>query len=310
MKTKQSFDFIRFCNERGVGYITEGHKHCQDGWIQVRCPFCSGSRGWHLGFNTTSNVFNCWRCGRHSFKKTLKGITNITDQEIKKILAKYSSTMSHFKREKPKKKMQVLIRREAKWPKGTGILRIMHKEYLINRGFNPNKLITDWGIRGTYTYGDYKYRIIAPIMLQGKMVSFQGRDVTNLSSLKYKACRKKDEAIHHKNIMYGMDHVPKDQKRIIVVEGIFDVWRLGKGNAVCSFGIVHRPPQLAMLYEFGFKEVFLLFDPEYQAQKQADKITATLANMGVETFIVNGPVNKDPGEYSSEEVNELLEKIY
>ena len=48
-------DVLRLYQDYGVDHLTEGHKHCRDGWVNTPCPFCSGNDGYHLGWNLYDN---------------------------------------------------------------------------------------------------------------------------------------------------------------------------------------------------------------------------------------------------------------
>lgn len=186
-----------------------------------------------------------------------------------------------------------------------------HARYLSRRGFDPEQIVKQWGVMSTgpiaplVTDGkalDYSHRIIIPIEWGGKVVSFQGRDVTNRHPLKYMACPKVREIIEHKSILYGS--APGD--RAVLVEGVTDVWKLGEG-ALCCFGVKYRLPQIKILAA-RYKEVILLFDPDEAGNNQAKKISAELAFRGV-TVIVESCGKTDPGDMTYEDARHLMKSL-
>ena len=67
------------------------------------------------------------------------------------------------------------------FPASCGPIQARHQKYLSDRGFDPDFLEQEYDLRGTGPVGSYKFRVIAPIIFRRKIVSFQGRDISNLS---------------------------------------------------------------------------------------------------------------------------------
>ena len=172
--------------------------------------------------------------------------------------------------------------------------------------FFAHKLEKEWGLLGTGPVGPYKHRIIAPIHFRNELVSYQGRDITGKSPLRYKACSEKNEVMKHKHTLYGIDKVPG--KRVVVVEGIADVWRLGPG-AVATFGIKFTGSQINLLSEF--EKVFIIFDSgetEDQAEEQSEILCDSLGCLGVDTEQIRLD-GVDPGDMGQTEANNLMKSL-
>jgi DNA primase len=177
------------------------------------------------------------------------------------------------------------------------------KDYLKSRGFVPEAIIQEYGLIITGPIGDYKFRIIIPIYQHGKLVSYQGRDYTGLSPIRYKACARENEIVHHKHLLYDADGVTGDH--VIVVEGIFDAWKMKK-NTVCTFGTGFTQQQVNLLSKWG--KVSILYDGEPEAQKHAEKLGEQLSGLG--TDVENIRLGKeDPGALSMEEAGALSKEI-
>lgn len=274
-------------------------KHTRDGWVQTYCPFCNSS-GYHLGYNTYAGYFNCWRCGWHSEYQTLKELLNLSASKIKEIFEFY--TISGIK---TLPKNLVKKAEKCELPFGTIPLRNNHRKYLIKRKFNSKHIEEQWGVKGTLSFDDYANRIIIPITHNGILCSYQGRDITENSYLRYKACKSVNEVINHQDLIYGFDEA-REYKQCIVVEGVFDTWRLGFG-AVSVFGIEFSKNQIFLLAK-NFKKVYIMFDNELVAQRQAKKLQSELLFRGVECEIANCNY-KDPAEMPQEEANKLMTKL-
>jgi nucleotide-binding universal stress UspA family protein len=193
----------------------------------------------------------------------------------------------------------------CEYPSGTCELNERTRAYLSSRGFDADILERMWGIKSTTHCSPYKFRCMVGIFLDGKMVSYQGRDITGRSALKYKACKQADEVIEHQTIAFGLDHAKGDS--CIVVEGIFDVFRLGYG-AISLFGISFTVAQVNLLAS-RFRKVFILFDAEEQAQKQAQELGCMLSAQGVEVEILELEEG-DPAEMSQEEADKLMKELF
>jgi hypothetical protein len=286
-----------------ISYVTSGNKHCMPGWVQVHCPFCEGSRDFHLGYNTKKDYFNCWRCGYHSTAKALVNLLNLPSQRlVRDILILYGGrpiarTISEEKQYTPK---QLL------YPIGLTELKEPHKQYLRSRKFDPEKLERQYNLKGTGFTGDYRFRIIAPVWYKGFEVSYQGRDITNRQDPPYKACKQEDELRPHKHCLYG--EFLEMRTSIVVVEGITDVWRLGPGS-VGTFGVQYTPQQVQLLKKY--KRRFMLFDSEKDdpnAIKQAKKLADSLSAFGGETHIIKLDQG-DPAKMEQKDADHFMKEF-
>ncbi len=297
------YDMERLYRDYGIEHATVGTKHCRPGWVQTACPFCSGTTGDHLGYNLVAGYFNCWRCGSHRVNDVLCLLLNISFRQVDSVLSGYVLRKKR-KRHDP---VSVVTSRKQKHlglPLGTKELKEQHRGYLIKRKYDPDELVAIWGLKGTGAIGPYKFRVIAPITVNEQLVSYQGRDYTGRHLLKYKACPKEQEVIHHKHIVYGMDQC-FDSDILVVVEGITDAWRLGPG-AVATFGIKYTTPQIKTIARLAsnFRRTFILFDSEVQAQQQAQKLRASLQMVFIDVVLKTVP--KDPGALSQDDALLLM----
>ena len=283
----------------GISTAPEFHKHYRRAWVNIPCPFCTGEHlGYHLGYHKTKGYFYCWRCGSKSVEYALGVLLGISKKEAKKLIKLYAVVRQEYE---PRKKE--IRPKKLSFPIGIIPLNSKHKMYLKKRGYDPNQLEKEWGLMGTERFGDYKFRIIAPIFYRNQLVSYQGRDYSGLSSIKYKACKQIDEVIPHKETLYGIDKTWKNS--ILVVEGVTDVWRMGPGSAA-TFGIEFTPSQITLLSKW--KNVFIMFDSDPQAIKQTEKLGGCLDGLGCNVEILELEKG-DPGDLTQEEANEIMEEI-
>jgi hypothetical protein len=296
-------DIIRLYQDYSINYLTEGHKHCREGWVNTPCPFCSGNEGYHLGFEIENNRYTCWRCGWHPMLPTIAKLLNIEERQARKIVKEYGAFIPTLKIEKAPQKLI-----EHRLPSNTQPLGRVHKTYLERRKFDPDKIERIWNILATGPVSvldgiNYRHRIVIPFIWNGQQVSFDSRDITGKHMSKYMACPKNREIIPHKHILYGKQEYWKDE--IILVEGPTDVWRMGVYSAAVS-GIKYTPEQIRCIAS-SFKRVAVCFDGEQAASLQANKIVAELKFRGVDAFRVD--IEGDPGSMDQTEADYLVKQL-
>jgi hypothetical protein len=295
-------DIIRLYQDFGIDFKTEGHKHARAGWVNTECPFCSGNPGLHLGWNIADEYFLCWRCGWHPPVITLSELLHLPFYEIYPIIEQYGVNRTILQH-------RIEEKRKFEFPSGTSYLKPSHKKYLINRGFDPNKLQERWFLSGTGPFSklgslSYKFRIIIPFYWNGEIVSFDSRDITDKQQNRYQACPAEYESVGHKQILYG-DQEAWNPKIGICVEGPTDVWRLGE-LAFATSGIKYTESQVKIMASI-FKRIAVVYDDDPQAQVQAKKLVDELKLRDVNAW--NIQIKGDPGDLTQKEARELLKLI-
>ncbi len=293
------FQAQKFCEDYNIQWFPPGTENVGKDFIGIRCPFC-GDTFSHGGFNIKESYYTCHICKGTWLPKVIAILAKVAINEAIKIIKKYSSGEEYVKKDTHHKYISEII-----YPPRTGPLTDKAKQYLISRNFDPDHLVSEWGILSTGNIGNFKFRILAPIYLRGQLVSYQCRDITG-NNIPYKGCPIEESVYFLKYTLYGFDKAVL-KKRCVVVEGLTDNWRLGPG-AVATFGKNFTPRQALMLAKF-FDKIFLLYDPEDQAQEQADKLYHQLIigyNKDVEILNLE---KGDPGDLSNEEAQHIMKEI-
>lgn len=297
-------DIVSLYRDYNIYHATEGHKHCRPGWVNVECPFCTGNPGLHLGATLDGSHFYCWRCGWHPAGLSLSKLLHIPLITVNVVIKQYGG-VSVVDTVAP-----IIGEKEHKYPTGVADLQKSHIKYLEKRNFDPDKLVKLWKLQGTGPVAkldgiDYSRRIMIPIHWEGQQVTFQARDITGKKELglKYLACPKQREAIHHKHMLYGKQEYWGWTG--ICTEGVTDVWRFGP-YSVCTFGIEYKIQQVRMLAS-NFKRIAVAFDDDPQAIRQAEKLVAELQFRGVDAFRVH--IVGDPGAMPQSEADYLVKQI-
>ncbi len=277
------------------------HPHCREGWIQIECPVCTGNPGLHLGFNTNKGFFVCWRCGFKPIDYIIRALTGISYSEAIEIRLKYGGAyVPVIYRRAPKEKDI-----DVEFPPGTRDIVKKHIRYLQDRNFNPKEIKLLWDIRGTGPIGRNKNRIIIPIYHNNILCSYTGRSIKSEATMRYINCDPENERRSIKYCLYGYDQIKFD--RAIVVEGIFDVFRLGVG-AVATFGTKVSNTQINLIVE-KFKKVFILFDSDEAGTIASRKLAMELTALGCDSEIITTDIDGDPGDMSQKDANYLMRDL-
>lgn len=300
-------DIQRLLSDHNIPFALPGdHHHASPGWVNVHCPFCGG-QSFHLGISVDHGNCHCWRCGGHSLADTLCQTLHISLGQAFGIIEKYKGTSARKQQTRTEPKVSI---HPLRFPRPFSPLTNSGISYLSKRKFDPEQLAHDWELRqtGPAAYLDgisYGQRIIIPIHWKNEMVSFQARDITGRSELRYLACPKPRERIHHKHIVYGKQERWGDYPALIIVEGPTDVWRLGF-CAVAVFGIEFTIQQVLTLAK-AHNQFVLLFDPEPLAQRQATKLATKLLALGRRVRIEK--LETDPGDLSQTDAKCLVKNL-
>lgn len=290
----------------------EGHKHYRAGWVNIECVHCTGSHGYHLGFNLDSSYYYCFRCGGHNVKHTLAKLLKLNAAQIEEILSKYRLKQRSRAVDalNASKYIKITGTKQYKHPTNVSRLNTKQSTYLSKREYDPQYLAEKWGVLGTGPLSTldgipYKFRILLPILWNNKEVSFQARDYTNKQTKKYMACPEIREIIHHKHILYGHPSLWQTRKGILV-EGAFDVWRF-KEKACATLGTGYTPEQVRLLSSM-FDKLVIMFDPEPVAQVRAKKLQAELSFRGVKTMLYTD-LETDPGDLTQDDADYIVKEL-
>lgn len=301
-KLKESFDLRGYLEDRGIRYWTEGDNVGAD-WIGIKCRYCNDHAN-HLGFNVRTMQMSCFKCGQ-----TGDILTFIMDQEgleFSDALHVLEAFQRPGVRQKPERKKverqdYTVLPKEHVPLISSDLPRVVHG-YLRRRRL-PTSLVDEWRL-GYCAYGREAFRIIAPVYLDGRLVSWVGVDATGEARVKYKDCPQERAIIMNKHLVYGADEAFQE-RQLIIVEGVVDKWRMGRA-AVSLFGKKATREQLALLARKVPKgrQVKVLLDAD--AYAEGERLANNLAALfdRVRLILLD---EGDPAELSDQGVREVLE---
>lgn len=308
-----NINVVKLLESKGVPYAESGNEHCRPGWIQIDCPYCNDPpNSFHMGINLESFSFVCWKCKFHKRYEALSAILRIPEEKVSAVLREFRVDIGQKRIFKalPMVKPGELVKPFKNEP-----LNAFHEKYLRKRGFDPAFLAKKYGILGTGGFpvkAMWRNRIVIPVKdMSGKVVSFQTRTIRNGVEPRYLGCPSKLELYNHRHCLYGAEFARSGS--VVVVEGVFDAWRLGDG-AVATFGIGWTKPQLLWLAK-KWERIVVLYDThkesgeiDWDAQAAQDTLVTELQALG-KNVVVGGLKGKDPGSLSERKAKKVMEAL-
>lgn len=276
------------------------------GWVNTRCVFCGGP-SLKLGFNPEGDYCTCFNCGGHRLDEALSKLLNVSFSVLNEIIVPYMGRTGIVQKLNRKGGCKNVVLPSDGFT-------VAERRYLIKRDFDPDYLHQKYGLVGGGVAGAWKYRIIIPIYLNGKVISWTARSILGKEELialdipRYKNLSIAESVIDPKSTLFNLDHCRGNS--VILTEGAFDVMRLGD-DSVCSFGIELSQAQVSIIKD-RFRKVYVMFDNEAGAQKKARKFGLELSSVGVYVEVVDAyseyGVN-DGAELSDEQVKEIKKEL-
>lgn len=171
--------------------------------------------------------------------------------------------------------------------------------YLSDRGLTWDQIKT-FGL-GYCRGGKYMWKVIVPVRMFGKTVSFQARDITGLADAKYR--NPDDKGMNEfARYIFNFD-TARAYPHVFVAEGVFDCMNQGY-DCVGTFGKKISAVQLHLLRTY-WERVTLLFDPD--AALETLKLSRQLSQLMPIRFILWE--GGDPGETPRSEIDRMCQGV-
>lgn len=331
-----SIDMEQWLDREGVKYrVTHGSRGTQ---LNIRdCPVCGGGN-WKVYLNAENGLGNCFsgdcetKFNRWKFiKASLGAATTRQVVEHVKEVAKEQGWRPVVKKSAPVE----LDRAELRLPESYALpIQGRNLKYLDNRNITGEiaeyfhlrfcrtgafQYVSEDGKRRAQAYDN---RILIPIYdLDGKLASFQGRDITGEADKKY--LFPPGFASTGTYLYNGQNAI--GAQRIVIGEGVFDVMAIkialdaemalrdvvpvgSFGKHLSSGSDDSQMDKLLKLKEHGLREVTFMWDGEKQATRDAVKAALEVRKHGLVARIAFLPQDKDPNEVASSVVREAFWK--
>lgn len=309
------FDVIAYLQDRNIP-ISYQSQHTSEGYVNIQCPFCHDASD-HLGINISTKIANCWLCGGKNITKIVAALEGgCSYAEANTIIRQYANVLFGVGEIQPAHRAPVkLIPDYAYAPADLPNWPAAHLECLERRRFDPALVVPKYRLHAVRQAPKYSWRILIPIIQNGRMVNFSAMDISGMKNLKYEACPNSKSLVPIKDTIYNIDTVTDT---MLIVEGYTDVWRIGDGT-VAVMGLQFTPKQLQVIANKAPQRAFVLFDgedptdPKFETKHQksldqAKKFALSLKGI-VPSIEVIEMSHNDPGELTNAEVTALQELI-
>jgi 5S rRNA maturation endonuclease (ribonuclease M5) len=179
-------------------------------------------------------------------------------------------------------------------------------DYWINRNITQATISQFKG--GVAKAGKMKNRYVFPIFnLKNNIIGFSGRDVTNISKIKWKHLGEKSDFLYP---LFLNHSILQEQREVILVESVGDMlnlWQSGIKNVLVTFGTSLSLPILNQMLKLDIKKIYISLNNDSNKNMAgnigADKIHARLKRYFDQRQLkIALPIKKDFGEMTNEEI--------
>jgi 5S rRNA maturation endonuclease (ribonuclease M5) len=179
-------------------------------------------------------------------------------------------------------------------------------DYWINRNITQETISQFKG--GVAHAGKMKNRYVFPIFnLKNNIIGFSGRDVTNISKIKWKHLGEKSDFLYP---LFLNHSILQEQREVILVESVGDMlnlWQSGIKNVLVTFGTSLSLPILNHMLKLDIKKIYISLNNDSNKNMAgnigADKIYSRLKRYFDQRQLkIALPVKKDFGEMTREEI--------
>lgn len=289
-----------------------GENVSSDEWIGIDCPACDDDNK-HLGVNCQSLQCFCWRCGqrghlsfilseyhfldRNLIEATLDTLPETTPTTLVDTVSALLGGTSITNRGPVKvtaiDPRKYHLQQVTKTNAGT-----LLRHYLKQRNFTVQDCIRH-SVMWT-NVGQLAHRLVIPIEdARGVIVGLQGRAARSSMVPRYMSIG----PVH--DYLYGLLELSDPAiTRLLIVEGLFDQWRLGPGT-IALLGTQLRFPQIKLLLSATkLRDVILMLDDD--AYFKAGQIAIRLNANGFKAKAVRLPPETDPDSLGRDQTLSLI----
>jgi len=184
-------------------------------------------------------------------------------------------------------------------------LEVSH-DYWMNRNITQETISQFKG--GVAKAGKMKNRYVFPIFnLKNNIIGFSGRDVTNISKIKWKHLGEKSDFLYP---LFLNHSILQEQREVILVESVGDMlnlWQNDIKNVLVTFGTSLSLPILNQMLKLDIKKIYISLNNDSNKNMAgnigADKIYSRLKRYFDQRQLkIALPIKKDFGEMTNEEI--------
>lgn len=293
---------MKFFISRGISTRDSG-ENIGSGWIGIyECPYC-GKPNYHFGMNLKNKYVSCWVCTTTKpLPAYIMKIDRCSYEKAMETIIAFSSGDLNFDGQEIQRNQNLKVK------KPTGIdtvFRDLFKDFLRERGFSDvDFIIRKYNLLCTTTFSEIPSRILFPFYQNNKLMTYIHRKI---HQKEYRNWPAEKSILDPKSLLYNIDFVKKEGA-ICITEGVFDVIK-GGDSFVGTSGFEYTSEQIKLILDKKPKRVFIIFDPEPEAQKKAKQLQGNLAlfcNHVENIFLTEA---SDVGNMSEDDIRHLRSEL-
>lgn len=324
------FDWTTFLDQHHIDYV-KSRTHAT-----IKCVWCGADDpSQHLGISLEGKGYHCWRNQQHSGKsnaRLVQALINCSWEQACRIVgspifapvddfeARINAILDTVRMKKlPELHMPPEFKALSKLPSC-----INYRSYLkFNRDYTDDQIDAFWHLYDMRycTSGPFSGRIIFPVKMHGRLMTWTGRTIYKANNLRYKTLSADAEKAKAQGLpraigpitdylLWFDDLLTTDANTIYLCEGPFDALRvntLGRKRgitATCFFTSAPHTRQVDLLHEVlpRFEHRFVLLDR--QAWASSAYTVSQLAALDVVERRLPDHL-KDPGEMTEKDLEVL-----
>lgn len=262
--------------------------------IRACCPSCDDDR-YHLYIYYGTRSGFCFRCSTYFRWRDLEASLGVIPDAPEYFDLEQTRSLDDIEKALYSQQMSSYDIQETELPKSVPAWEDKRSRAYLQARKVPSHLVWQHDIRFC-SEGYFRHRVLVPVTIQGKTVTFSARDITGKKAKKYLFPAGSKPG----NYLFNFDSIRGGF--IIVVEGVFDALHLQKIGlpAVASFGKKITKRQQELLESFS--RIVLMFDSD--ALEEISKYAGTLRGRSRAVLLAHG----DPTDYSEGEILKMLRR--
>jgi DNA primase len=269
--------------------------------ISIPCPWC-GKEDNHFTIHIKKPVAHCYRCSKSTnWAGLIAKLEGVSYSEAKERIDGYLPFDLEVESPPGGDHMITLPLPELSPFSDKAI------EYLKKRRVSK-EMVFNYKI-GYTRQGKHKDRLIFPITLNGKQITFQSRSVYERGQRK-KYLTPKGSPLG--SLLYGYDNIPQGGD-VFIVEGVFDALNLVRDNlnAVGSFGKKISKNQLELIKQKKIRKLILAWDIDALQEIRKNWFDLNMTLSTKICLIKSGDPGdlENPSEYINNHIFDSLDQV-
>lgn len=197
--------------------------------IEIHCPLCGPEdRSMHMGLHLESSRWSCWRNDQHrgiNPVRLIEALLTVTREQAAVLSRSYFGRGIVPVKSSPDTPVRSLEGPRAEFHRFTGgqLHERQFGAYLAHRGYDLNFITQRYDLRWAIT-GEYRYRVIIPIIADGRWRTYTARTIGDTTP-RYLTCKESEAGCRPTDFLFDQDNLLGGEL-LEIVEGAFDAMKV------------------------------------------------------------------------------------